>query len=326
MKIKEIGGEFALIDRLADIVAAAHADVVQGIGDDAAVIRLAPEPMPYLLVTTDLLVEDQHFRRIWATPHQIGFKASECNVSDIAAMGGGAQWMFVSLALPEDTEVEWIEALYQGIACSCRQHGIVLLGGDTTRGPVATINIALLGSVAPQNLCLRSHAQPGDLLMVTGHLGGSAAGLALFSDGRSPSDYLMRKHLEPRCRMDVAGKIAPLANAMIDISDGLGAEVHHLCIQSGVGAEIRAEAIPLHDEVVRAGRVLGVDPLQWAIGGGEDFELLFSVPSQNVSSLEETGIHCQAVGRVTNQAGSVILIDQNGHASPLQGGYNHFRS
>ena len=324
MKIKEIGGEFALIDRLTAIVAVDRAEVIQGIGDDAAVIRMAQGSSSYLLVTTDLLVENRHFKRIWATPHQIGVKASECNVSDIAAMGGTAHWMFVSLVLHEDEEVEWVEDVYQGIARSCRQHGIALLGGDTTQGPVATINIALLGTVSPQNLCLRSHARPGDLLMVTGPLGGSAAGLALLTDGQTPPEYLLQKHLEPKCRMDAVGSIAPLANAMIDISDGLGSEVHHLCTQSKVGAEIHAKAIPLHNEVVQAGQILGVDPLQWAIGGGEDFELLFSIPPAKLPTLEEMGIKCYPIGRVTDQVGRAILIAPNGLFEPLGGGYNHF--
>ena len=325
MKIKEIGGEFALIDRLAKMVTGKQPEVVQGIGDDAAVIRTAPEPAPYLLVTTDMLVESRHFNCSWATPEQIGIKASECNVSDIAAMGGTARWMFVSIALPAEAEVSWVEGLYKGIERSCRCHNIALLGGDTTQGAVTTINISLLGAVSPQNLCLRSHAKPGDLLMVTGPLGGSAAGLAMLNSGKTPSDYLKQKHLEPRCRMDAVELVAPLANAMIDISDGLGAEVNHLCTQSKSGAEINSNLIPLHDEVIKAGQLLGVDPLEWAIGGGEDFELLFSIPPQKIAELDEKEIQCTQVGKITDQRGNVRLIDRTGCSSQLQGGYNHFR-
>lgn len=325
MRIKEIGGEFALIDRLAKMVAGERPEVVQGIGDDAAVIRLAPEPDPYLLVTTDLLVSGRHFNSEWATPEQIGIKASECNVSDIAAMGGVGRWMFVSLVLPEDTEVAWVEGVYRGIERSCRGHDIALLGGDTTQGPVASITISLLGMVMPESLCLRSHAKPGDLLMVTGALGASAAGLALLTSGKAASDYLRRKHLEPRCRMDTSGIIAPLAHAMIDISDGLGAEVGHLCTRSQVGAEIHADWIPLHEEVIQAGRLVEVDPLQWALDGGEDFELLFSISHRNAAELSKRGVQCTTVGHVTDQAGSILLIDREGRSEPLAGGYNHFR-
>jgi thiamine-monophosphate kinase len=325
MKIKEIGGEFALIRRLSDIVPGMRPEVIQGIGDDAAVLRISPEPAPYLLVTTDILVEEQHFKRAWASAEQVGIKAAECNVSDIAAMGGTAQWMFVSLVLPGDTEVDWAESLYRGISRSCRRHQITLLGGDTTRGALVTVNITLLGSVSPDHLRLRSQARPGDALMVTGTLGASAAALALLTRGHTPSEYLLDKHLAPTCRMDVAGRIAPLAHAMIDISDGLGSEVGHICTASHVGAEILAASVPLHDEVRTAGHHLGVDPLEWAMGGGEDFELLFSIAPENIAQLRASGVSCYEVGRITDQPGSVLLMSGSGIAVPLSGGYDHFK-
>lgn len=325
MKIKDIGGEFALIHRLAEIVPTVRPEVVQGIGDDAAVIRVAPEPAPYLLVTTDILVEEQHFKRAWASPEQVGIKAAECNVSDIAAMGGTPQWMFVSLVLPHDIEVSWAEALYSGLGQSCRRHNIALVGGDTTQGSMITINITLLGSVPLHHLRLRSHARPGDILMVTGCLGASAAALSLMEMGHSPSNYLREKHLVPSCRMDVANRIAPLAHAMIDISDGLGSEVGHICAASRVGAEILAGAVPLHDEVHKAGRLLDVDPLQWAIGGGEDYELLFSIAPENIPRLRESGVTCHEVGRITDRFGEMVLISDDGRVTPLGGGYNHFK-
>lgn len=324
MKINDIGGEFALIERLAAIAPGRRPEVIQGIGDDAAVLRVAPEPAPYLVVTTDLLVENRHFNRAWARPEQIGRKASECNVSDIAAMGGTPQWMFVSLVLPWQTEVAWIEGVYRGLGASCSEHGIALLGGDTTRGDTVVISITLIGSVAPDHLCLRSAARPGDLLMVTGSLGASAAGLALLERQQPPSAYLLEKHLTPHCRMDVSKMIAPLANAMIDISDGLGAEVRHICRQSGVGAEIDAPAIPLHEEVRQAGRILGVDPLSWALGGGEDFELLFSISADNAEKLRQQGVECFQLGKVTADPNTIVLHTPSGDTSDLSGGYNHF--
>lgn len=325
MKISEIGGEFALIERLAGIAPGRRPEVIKGIGDDAAVLRVAPEPAPYLLVTTDLLVDNRHFRRAWSRPEQIGRKASECNVSDIAAMGGTPQWMFVAIVLPPDTEVAWIEGLYHGIGASCTDHGIALLGGDTTQGEVATISITLIGSVAPSHLCLRSAARPGDLLVVTGPLGASAAALALLSEGHSPPDYLLTKHLTPNCRMDLSGRIAPLAHAMIDISDGLGAEVHHICEQSGVGAEIDAATIPIHETVRAAGRTLGRSPLPWALSGGEDFELLFSITPKNLKALAASGLTCFPVGRVTADKNIALLNTENGKTVALPGGYNHFK-
>jgi thiamine-monophosphate kinase len=324
MKIKEIGGEFALIDLLAQITSRDHADLIVGVGDDAAVIRTAPEPAPYLLMTTDILAEGSHFKRGWSGPEQIGIKAAECNISDIAAMGGNPTWMLISLVLSKETDVEWVRGLYTGISDSCRRHGVIVAGGDTTRGKVNTINIALLGAVSQNNLCLRSHAQVGDLIMVTGPLGASAAALALLLENKKPSPYLLEKHLTPKCRLDASRKIACLANAMIDISDGLGSEVHHICRQSRTGACIEAASIPLHSDVKAAAAALGNHPLDFALSGGEDFELLFSIPPGRLTQLKESGVACHQVGRVVKISEGVRLMQPDGRCVALPGGYDHF--
>jgi thiamine-monophosphate kinase len=325
MKIKDIGGEFALIDQLDRIISVPHEDLIVGVGDDAAVIRIAPPPAPYLLATTDMLAEGSHFKRAWATPEQIGIKAAACNLSDIAAMGGTPTWMFISLALTQDIEAEWVRKLYAGIAATCRRHGVVVAGGDTITGPVISINIALLGTVPIGDLCLRSQARTGDLLMVTGPLGASAAALALLQQNRTPGPYLLEKHLTPACRLDASQQLASLANAMIDISDGLGSEIHHICRQSSVGARIDAASIPLHDAVLAAARDLDKDPLEFALRGGEDFELLFSIAPEKVPELEQTGLSCYPVGRVVEPSQGVLLNGLNGRRSPLPGGYEHFK-
>ena len=324
MKITDVGGEFALIDQLCSLVPTEHRDLIVSVGDDAAVIRTAPEPAPYLLVTTDILVEDRHFRKQWSGPHQIGIKAAECNISDIAAMGGRPSWMFVSVVLTRDTDLAWSRDLYAGIAEACRRYGVVVAGGDTTQGAVNTINITLLGSVSPENLCLRSQAAPDDLLLVTGPLGAPAAALALLEQGMTPSAYLLEKHLTPISRMDISSAIAPLANAMIDISDGLGSEVHHICRKSRVGAEIYTRDLPIHDDVLEAAGKLGVNPAPWALSGGEDFELLFSMPADKLAALEKTGVVVHTVGKITDIDGNAVLIATDGRRMPLPGGYNHF--
>jgi thiamine-monophosphate kinase len=324
MKIHDIGGEFALINRLARQSPITHPDLVAGIGDDAAVIGGMFANGDYLLVTTDMLVEDHHFRPDWATPAQIGIKSVACNVSDIAAMGGSPTFMFVALTLEQTTEVAWVESLYQGMADACRRYGVVLAGGDTTHGKNVTISITLLGRVSPQNLCLRSHARPGDLLCVTGFLGGAAAGLATLAAGLHPPRYLKEKHLAPGCRLDVSTMIAPLAGAMIDISDGLAAEVNHICEQSGTGAEIVVGDIPIHPSVRHAAQLTGNDPLDFALSGGEDFELLFSIAPQNKRFLEEKGIQISVVGRVTEATSGRTLLLPDGTRAALSGGYNHF--
>jgi thiamine-monophosphate kinase len=323
MKIKDIGGEFALIDRLSAVVPMQHDDLIAGIGDDAAVIRIAPEPAPYQLVTTDLLVEGRHFNRQWSQPELIGIKAAECNISDIAAMGGRPTWMFISLVLTQQTDVAWARDLYLGISGSCRRSGIVIAGGDTTRGPVNTINITLMGTVPQANLCLRSHAQPGDILMVTGALGASAGALALLNRGKTPPPRLLDKHLAPSCRLDVSDTIAPLANAMIDISDGLASEVHHICRQSNVGAEIDAEAVPVHEDLRAVGDQLGKAPIDFALTGGEDYELLFSIAEEKIPILNETGFTFYPVGKITTSAQEPQLVCAEGKRK-LPGGYDHF--
>lgn len=324
MRIHDIGGEFALIDRLARCSPTTHADLLTGIGDDAAVIGGTSGNGDHLLVTTDMLVESSHFRCDWATPEQIGIKSVACNVSDIAAMGGTPTFMFVSLALAAETEVSWVESLYRGMADACRRYGVVLAGGDTTHGEVVTINITLLGRVSPGNLCLRSHARPGDLLCVSGPLGGAAAGLAMLAAGKNPPRMLKEKHLAPECRLDVSTIIAPLAHAMIDISDGLAAEVNHICDQSGTGAEIVVTQIPTHPSTRDAARRTGNDPIDFALSGGEDFELLYSISARNKQQLEQRDVEVMVVGRVTEAASGRTLLMPDGKRVPLVGGYNHF--
>ncbi|WP_419662777.1 ThiL: thiamine-monophosphate kinase [Desulfosarcina variabilis str. Montpellier] len=324
MKINEIGGEFALIDRLSHRSATSHPNMVMGIGDDAAVINKVFSNGDYLLVTTDMLVEKSHFRCDWASAEQIGVKSVACNASDIAAMGGIPTFMFVSLALTPDTEVEWAEALYQGMSQACRRYDITIAGGDTTHGRMITISITLLGRVSPQNLCLRSHARPGEVLCVTGPLGGSAAGLAMLLAGLTPPDYLKSKHLAPQCRLDLSPRIAPEASAMIDISDGLAADVNHICDQSGTGVEITLTDIPLHPSVIGAAHTMGKDPYAFALSGGEDFELLFSVSLAGKNKLEEKGVSLIPVGRVTEAAAGRMLKLPDGQKRTLSGGYNHF--
>ena len=323
MLIKEIGGEFALIDRLRRLVPDRCPGLIVGIGDDAAVLETADEDW-YRLVTSDLLVENQHFNFTWCGPEEIGFKAVEANVSDIAAMGGEPDVMLVSLVLPPETPVETVEGLYRGMGRSCRRNRVTVVGGDTTRGEAITVSITLMGKVAADRLCLRSHARVGDLIGVTGTLGGSAAGQALMQRNLPATRDLRRKHLVPECRLDAAPLLAPLVNAMIDVSDGLAPEVGHICDQSGVGARIAAEQIPLHPDVASAAATLGRDPLGFALGGGEDYELLFTLAPQNLERLRRCGLDFTLLGEIVPAAEGRLLVGSGGVTVPLQGGYNHF--
>ena len=325
MQIKELGGEFALIEKLANIIPSQSKDVLVSIGDDAAVFKSPNMVDQYLLVTTDILIAGEHFTKNWSTPEQIGIKAVECNVSDIAAMGGTPTYMVVSIALPSDTTVEWAEKLYQGLSESCRKHNVVIIGGDTTRGFVETISITLLGSASSKNLCLRSDAKPGDILAVTGPLGASSAGLNLLKNNLPLTPYLKNKFLTPKCRLDASSKLSPIVNAMIDISDGLASEINHLCTQSNVGAFINKKDIPLHRDVLDTAKKLKVDAVDFALNGGEDYELLFSIPPSKLDKLKQTGLKFYQIGKITEHGESCFLISESNKKIPLHGGYKHFK-
>lgn len=288
--------------------------ITKGIGDDCAVIE---REEGYTLLTTDMLVSGDHFNREWQTPEQIGWKSMVVNVSDIAAMGGSPEWGLVSIALPEDLSFEYLKAIFKGIARASKKYQVDIIGGDTTHGNTLTINITIVGEVEEDHLCLRGDARVGDLVGVTGDLGKSWAGLELLRAGKEGyTDF----YLNPECRLDVARQIAPHTNAMIDVSDGLASEVNHICDESCVGAEIERSKIPISRETEAAAERLGKDPLRWALSGGEDFELIYTVPEDELKKIDKS--QRIKIGRVTEEG--VFLLD--GEEEVLNGGYDHFSS
>jgi thiamine-monophosphate kinase len=318
MRINEIGGEFALINLIAKSYGN-RPDVVCGVGDDCAVIRSANDM--YLLVTTDMMVENDHFSLTWFTPEQIGKKCMESNVSDIVAMGGTPHYAFLSMCLKKDTDVEFIEGFYRGLYESAERHKVLLLGGDTTHGTEYVFNLALTGAVPSSLLRLRSMARVGDMIAVTGTLGGSTAGLKLLLNNRE--GYLL-DHLEPRSRTwEEGAAIARYAHAMIDVSDGLGSEVSHICERSNTGAEIDMEAIPLSANTIRSAGTLGSDPYEYALYGGEDFELVFTIPEQAIEELTRDFDDFTLVGRIVDKSEGIHIIKQ-GEKMPVKKGYDHF--
>ncbi|MBN1532474.1 MAG: thiamine-phosphate kinase [Spirochaetes bacterium] len=318
MRIAEIGGEFALINRLMRRVDG-DPSVIKGIGDDCAVLAYTAER--HLVVTTDMMVENSHFSRGWFSPFQVGKKLMEVNVSDIVAMGGVPRYAFISIALTRDTEVEYMDELYRGIYASGDKHGVHLIGGDTTHGREIVLNLALIGDVEKDLLCLRSDARPGDLICVTGTLGGNQAGLELLLAGKGGHSI---EFLEPQCRLAGEGQIiARHANAMIDVSDGLGSEVRHICEESGVGARIDAGTIPISAEVREAGRTVGKDPIDFALSGGEDFELVFTLPPDRIDALRTEFTDFTIVGDILpRQEG--LFLNKEGKRIDICRGYDHF--
>lgn len=331
MELKQVG-EFGLISLLTDDVISDPSSVVVGIGDDAAV--LLPTPRQLQLLTTDMLVEGVHFDLKTTTPWQLGYKAIAVNLSDIAAMGGTPKHAVVSLALPKAIPLEFVVNLYQGMKEICREFKVNIVGGDTVSSPQGLIiNVAVTGEVEPNNLVRRAGANPGDLVIVTGKLGNSSAGLALLQ--RSDwEDYdfagpLVTAHLTPRPQVKAGKVIAELgATSMDDISDGLASELNEIASASSVGVRVHSADIPLAPELIEAGKILDKPPLDYALYGGEDFQLVFTMSPENFEILKNSGIDTPltAVGEITGRQQEVVIVAENGSSSVLEPrGYNHFR-
>ena len=327
MLTKDIG-EFGLIKRLAAGLVSTGRSVVVGIGDDSAVLR--PPTGRLQLAATDMLVENVHFRLDFAKPLQIGWRSLAVNISDIAAMGGEPTYALVSIGLPRETTVEFVDELYSGMGKIAEEYSVDIVGGDTVSAPQMVINIALLGEVEEENLLLRSGAKPGDALVVTGELGGSEAGLTILKHGLRIDGT--QKHLMPVPRAQEGRLLAKSGyiTAMIDVSDGLASEAHHICEASGVGAELYANSIPLSQSVPEVAAFAGRKPHDLALYGGEDFELLFTCQPDKVSSLAEDvfsvcGTPLTVIGRIVEASRSITIEDASGKIVSLKpGGYDHF--
>ncbi len=320
MRIAELGGEFALIKRLTG--ESQDPAVIKGVGDDCAVVEYTQEK--YLLITVDMMVEDDHFTLAWHTPFQIGRKLMESNVSDILAMGGSPSWAFLSLSLKTDTTVEFMEELYRGLYDSAARHEVSLIGGDTTHGCEMTLSLTVIGEVEKSMLRLRSDAVPGDFICVTGTLGKSEAGLRLLK--RGVRDGYVQGHLEPHCRTrEEAMAIARHAHAMIDVSDGLGSEVRHICEESGTGAQIDWERIPISIDTLQMAQLLQEESQEYALYGGEDFELVFTIPPENIAMLKEEFSDFTVVGEILPKPEGLHRLKE-GNMVAMRGGYDHFAS
>lgn len=331
MNLKEIG-EFGLIDLLKEDTITDPANVVTGIGDDAAVLLSTPRQLQ--LLTTDMMVEEIHFRLKTTTPWQLGYKSVAVNISDIAAMGGLPRHAVISIAIPPYIDIAFITALYKGMKEICHEHGVNIVGGDTVSSPGGlVINVALLGEVEPTHLLKRSGAEVGDLVVVTGTLGNSGAGLDLLSRANW-EDYdfawpLVTAHLTPRPQVK-AGRVLAAAGASSadDISDGLASEVNEIAKASNVGIRVYADKIPLAGSLKEAAALIGKSAVHYALYGGEDYQLLTTItPERYQAALAEAaGVPLTVVGEVVAAEEGILLIGADGTSQKLvPGGYNHFR-
>jgi thiamine-monophosphate kinase len=329
------GGEEALVRAIRTLTgtAGAASGVRVGIGDDCAVLE--PRPGAALLATTDLLLEDVHFRRRWAEPADIGWKSVAVNLSDIAAMGGRPRWALVALACPQGTSPDEIEAFYEGALALARSHTVAIVGGDTSASPGGwMINVTLIGdAITPR---LRSTARVGDAVAVTGSIGRSAAGLALLERDTAPPGVdatdlaaVTGAHLRPRPRVNEGQWLgeADGVTAMMDLSDGLGLDLPRLVGESGVGATIDVDRLPIDDATRAVGGALGADPTAWATGGGEDYELLLTCAPEALERLqrglaEACGTRLTPIGEIV--AGRSVRWVAGGREVAVARGYEHF--
>lgn len=336
MRISDIG-EFGLIDRISRMLPPGGPDVVVGVGDDVAVLRTSGERL--LLATCDIQLEGAHFLRDRITPTQLGRKALAINLSDIAAMGGTPKYALISLGLPPETEVATVDELYAGLRAEAEGAGVAIVGGNMSRSPRGlVVDIFLLGEVAPEHLMLRSGARPGDAVLVTGTLGDAAAGLALLLDKALRPDEahaasVKAAFLTPTPRLAEGQAIARtgLATAMIDLSDGLASDIGHICERSQVGVRVWAERLPISLAAREVAALAGRDPLEWALAGGEDYELCFTAPPEAVEALraavvEATGTPVTTVGEIVPASEGRVLIRADGRTVGLEAaGWDHFR-
>lgn len=334
MKLQEIG-EFGLIDKLSKGCLFKQNHVIRAIGDDAAVF-MYPDGEA-MLVTTDMLVERVHFLRNATTGFNLGYKALAVNLSDIAAMGASAREAFISIAIPEDCSIEFIEDMYKGIKYLAADFQVNLLGGDTTGSlKDLVINVAVVGSAPKHEILYRSGAKKGDVIYCTGYLGDSRAGCHLIVNGiKTESDVfkaLKKAHLVPR-PMLLEGKFLSAfggVHAAIDISDGLSSDLGHILEQSRVGAKIFAEKVPISENLEGFCEHFNMDPVKYAVDGGEDYVLLFTVSPDCAQKLyknyhEIFEIPLFEIGEI-NDSDQLVLEFPNGETQQIRPtGWNHFK-
>ncbi|MFC1915437.1 thiamine-phosphate kinase [Chloroflexota bacterium] len=332
MKVSELG-EFGLIDLLARMVSSSQSEqlaprqkLILGIGDDAAAWY---GDTSLQLVTTDSLIQDVHFSLDITPWHELGWKAMAVNVSDIAAMGGVPKYALISLALPEHTEVDNVTALYEGMIELVQQFEVAIVGGDTTRAPLVSITITVLGNAKDCDMLTRSAAKVGDKIAVTGYLGAAAAGLEMLTNklqfNPEMANQLRSAFLHPLPRVSEGQLLVGHGvKAAIDISDGLIADLSHVCKASQVGARVQVEHVPVLPAVKAnfANRAL-----ELALSGGEDYELLFTASTETIDKVKEVA-SCPVtiIGEiVADKIGEVTLVDVDGNLLSFgKRGWEHF--
>lgn len=328
MKLSELG-EIGFLKKIEAFLPLLDKSVLIGIGDDAAAVNVSKGKT--LLATTDLLIDGIHFDLRYISFYQLGAKALLVNISDIAAMAGIPRYALIAIAVPDNIKVKELNEIYRGIKKTASAYKVSVIGGDTSGSKNGLmINITLLGEAKQGNIIKRDSAKPGDKIFVTGTLGDSSAGLELLKKGKRKG-FLINRHLKPTPRLKEAYFIAKnrLATSMIDISDGLSTDLNHICRMSMVGAVIFEDKIPLSKELKKAELEKG--PLEYALSGGEDYELLFTVKARNVekvyNAISKGRLSAAMIGEITEKKKGVLLVGSKGRQRPLlAAGFEHFKS
>jgi thiamine-monophosphate kinase len=329
-------GEFGLIDHVTKDLTIRHKSTIKGIGDDAAVLDYGSN---YIVLTTDILTEGVHFNLTYVPLKHLGYKAVVVNLSDIYAMNATPRQITVSITISAKFSVEHIEELYEGIKLACDKYGVDLVGGDTTSSFTGlTISITAIGEVAKDKVVYRSGAKINDLICVSGNLGGAYMGLQLLERERKlfekgdvvkpdfgTYNYILERQLKPEARRDIIeilNEIGVRPNSMIDISDGLSSELLHICKESGTGCSVYEDKIPIDNETSHMADEFNIPPLTTALNGGEDYELLFTVPlaqHDNISARPEISI----IGHISEKdQGCKLILNTGGEVEIKAQGWN----
>lgn len=331
-------GEFGLIDKITDGVGVVNSSTKYGIGDDAAVLSFDKDKQ--VLVTTDLLMEGVHFDLTYVPLKHLGYKSAIVNFSDIYAMNGTPKQITVSLAISKRFSVEDIDELYSGIRLACKSYGVDIVGGDTTSSLTGlAISITCIGEANSDEVVYRKGAKETDLICVSGDLGAAYMGLQLLEREKSVlqgetvvqpdfagKEYILERQLKPEARKDIVEKLKEIGvkpTSMMDISDGLSSELMHICKQSEVGCRVYEEHIPIDFQTAVMAEEMNMNLTTCAMNGGEDYELLFTVPiadHEKISQLKEVRI----IGHITKKDLGLALITRDGQEFELKAqGWNH---
>lgn len=332
-------GEFGLINHLTKNFELKKETTVKGIGDDAAVLNAGDKKV---LVSTDMLLEGIHFDLSYTPLKHLGYKSVQVNLSDIYAMNGTPEQVTVSIGVSSKFPLEAIEELYEGIYIACEKYGVDLIGGDTTSSKQGlVISVTVLGYADEQDIAYRNGAREGDLICVSGDLGGAYVGLQLLEREKlvyleNPNvqpdlegkDYIVERQLKPEARRDVIDLLKSRdvkPTSMIDVSDGLASEILHICKQSDKGCNLYEEKIPIDPMTYETAREFNLDPTVCALSGGEDYELLFTIKQADYDKIKHD-VDVSIIGYITEASAGCHLVSKSGHVHPITAqGWNAFK-